>query len=194
MNIDKNSNKPIKFRTRDVESDETSIISFDQMYLSKQVLAGLKSAGFLKPSPIQLKAIPLGKLGLDLIVQAKSGTGKTCVFSVISLEHILASNSKALQVLILAPTREVAIQITDVIKSISTHSNSTVKANAFIGGQLVKQDKSKLKSTNCQIAVGTPGRILHLISSDILVTSNIRLLILDEADKLLAPEFQESIK
>jgi ATP-dependent RNA helicase DDX20 len=88
----------------------------------------------------------------------------------------------------------VAIQITDVIKSIGIHCSSTVKANAFIGGQLVKQDKSKLKSSSCQIAVGTPGRILHLISNDILNTSNIRLLILDEADKLLAPEFQESIK
>jgi hypothetical protein len=67
--------------------------------------------------------------------------------------------------------------------------------NILTGGQQIKQDKSKLKSVNnCQIAVGTPGRILHLITDNILNTSNIRLLILDEADKLLAPEFQESIK
>lgn len=94
---------------------------------------------------------------IDMIVQAKSGTGKTCVFSVISLEHVLASKSKTLQVLILAPTREVAIQISDSIKLISANFNSLVKCNTFIGGQSLKQDKLKLKS--CQIAVGTPGLI-----------------------------------
>jgi len=88
-----------------------------------------------------------------LIVQAKSGTGKTCVFTVISLEHILLSNSKALQALILAPTREVALQIVGVIKSIGSFCN--VKISAFIGGKSIKEDKANLKT--CQIAVGTPG-------------------------------------
>lgn len=91
----------------------------------------------------------------DLIVQAKSGTGKTCVFSVIALEHVLATRAKALQVLILAPTREVAIQICGVIKSMT--GNLKVNTHAFIGGQTIKEDKIKLK--HCQIAVGTPGKI-----------------------------------
>ena len=91
-----------------------------------------------------------------MIVQAKSGTGKTCVFAVIALEHVLASNSKALQALILAPTREVAIQICNVIKSISLYCN--VKTNAFIGGKSLKEDRANLKT--CQIAVGTPGFLL----------------------------------
>ncbi len=130
--------RAIKFRTKDVESDETAIVTFDEMYLTKPVLSGLKSSGFLKPSPIQLKAIPLGKLGLDLIVQAKSGTGKTCVFSVIALEHVLSSESKALQVLMLAPTREVAMQIADVLKSIGSHCSSQVKSSVFIGNLFSK--------------------------------------------------------
>ncbi|CAF0848694.1 unnamed protein product [Brachionus calyciflorus] len=176
----------VKKRTKDIELDEN--VLFEDLLLSKPVLDGLKNAGFLKPSPIQLKAIPLGKLGLDLIVQAKSGTGKTCVFSVISLEHILASKSKSLQVLILAPTREVAIQISDCIKSIG---QSFAKCHCFIGGQSINQDKTKIK--NCQIAVGTPGRINHLIEQNLLNTSNIRFFVLDEADKLLEPEFQDSI-
>lgn len=176
-----------KRRTKDIELDEN--VTFDDLMLSKPVSDGLKQAGFIKPSPIQLKAIPIGKLGLDLIVQAKSGTGKTCVFSILSLEQILSSKSKALQVLILAPTREVAIQISDSIKAIG---HCFVKCQAFIGGQSINQDKIKLK--NCQIAIGTPGRILHLIKQDLLNTSNIRLFILDEADKLLEPEFQDSIK
>jgi len=109
---------------------------------------------------------------------------------VISLEHILLSNSKALQTLILAPTREVALQIVGVIKSIGSFCN--VKTNAFIGGKSIKEDKANLKT--CQIAVGTPGRILHLINENLMSTVNIRLFILDEADKLLAPEFQDNIK
>ena len=92
-----------------------------------------------------------------MIIQAKSGTGKTCVFGIISLEHLVSSKSNTLQVLILAPTREVAIQIADVIKSIGTHCGSYAKTQTFIGGQSIKQDKAKLKS--CQIAVGTPGKL-----------------------------------
>ena len=78
------------------------------------------------------------------------------VFGIISLEHILATKSNALQVLIVAPTREIAMQIADVIKSISIHCGSTFKVQTFIGGASLKQDKLKLKS--CQIAVGTPGK------------------------------------
>lgn len=114
------------------------------------------------------------------------------MFTVIALEHLLSSPSKALQVIILAPTREVAIQICDVIKSISVNCGSQVKCDSFIGGQSVKSDKTKLKT--CQIAVGTPGRMLHLINDNMLNVNNVRVLIMDEADKLLAPEFQESIK
>lgn len=180
--------KTNKIRTKDVEIDD-STVSFEDLQLDKEILKGLNSAGFYRPSPVQLKAIPLGKLGLDLIVQAKSGTGKTCVFSVIALEHVLANRAKTLQVLILAPTREVAMQICSVIKSIS--SAFKVNTHAFIGGQTIKEDKIKLR--NCQIAVGTPGRILHLITENILSTVNMRMFILDEADKLLAPEFQDNI-
>ncbi len=145
-------NRPDRERTRDVLVDDVSV-SFSDLQLSKQIVAGLKSASFFRPSPVQLKAIPLGKIGLDLIVQAKSGTGKTCVFSVIALEHILITGSKALQVLVLAPTREVAIQICSVFQAIGANLN--VKACVFIGGQPLKEDRLKLKS--CQVAVGTPG-------------------------------------
>ena len=166
------SNKP---RTLDIQLKER--ITFEEFGLPKPLTDGLKSAGFIQPSPIQLKAIPLGRLGLgnrnlasfflfikcsnfwldllgikDLIVQAKSGTGKTCVFSVIALEQVLASTSKATQVLILAPTREVAIQICNVICSISKSHMTNIKTHALIGGQSVNQDKAKLKS--CQIVVG----------------------------------------
>lgn len=126
----------------------------------------------------------------DLIVQAKSGTGKTIVFSVIALENILIE-SKALQVLMLAPTREIAIQVCQVVRKISKPLKK-FKCHSFIGGHSLNDDKMKLKS--CQIAVGTPGRINHLINEGLLKTDNIRLFVIDEADKLLAPEFQHDIK
>ena len=102
-----------KARTTDVLSE--SKVDFACLLLSDYVLRGLRNAGFERPSPIQLKTIPLGRCGLDLIVQAKSGTGKTCVFCVVALESICCE-SKALQALILAPTREVSVQIWEVIK------------------------------------------------------------------------------
>ncbi|NXH12518.1 DDX20 helicase, partial [Bucco capensis] len=178
-----------RFRTRDVlvpggPSD------FGSLLLSAPVLAGLEAAGFHRPSPVQLKAIPLGRCGLDLIVQAKSGTGKTCVFSTIALDAVLLENS-ATQILILAPTREIAVQIHSVITTIGIKMEG-LECHVFIGGTPLSQDKARLKK--CHIAVGSPGRIKQLIELDYLNTASIRLFILDEADKLLEEgSFQEQI-
>ncbi|KAF1404119.1 putative ATP-dependent RNA helicase DDX20, partial [Spheniscus humboldti] len=178
-----------RFRTRDVlvpggPSD------FGSLLLSAPVLAGLEAAGFHRPSPVQLKAIPLGRCGLDLIVQAKSGTGKTCVFSTIALDAVLPE-SPATQILILAPTREIAVQIHAVITTIGIKMEG-LECHVFIGGTPLNQDKIRLKK--CHIAVGSPGRIKQLIELDYLNTASIRLFILDEADKLLEEgSFQEQI-
>ncbi|KAK2151539.1 hypothetical protein LSH36_360g02029 [Paralvinella palmiformis] len=177
----------VKKRTLDVKVKDN--VDFESLLLSQDVLAGLKKCGFEKPSPVQLKAIPLGRCGLDLVVQAKSGTGKTCVFSVIALESILL-NSPGTQVLILAPTREIAVQIWEVINSISV-TMSKLRCYAFIGGLPLSEDKVKLKK--CHIAVGTPGRVKQLIEEQVLNTESIRLFILDEADKLMEQGFQETI-
>ncbi|NWW93436.1 DDX20 helicase, partial [Rhynochetos jubatus] len=154
------------------------------------VLEGLEAAGFHRPSPVQLKAIPLGRCGLDLIVQAKSGTGKTCVFSTIALDAVLLE-SPATQILILAPTREIAVQIHAVVTTIGMKMDG-LECHVFIGGTPLNQDKIRLKK--CHIAVGSPGRIKQLIELDYLNTASIRLFILDEADKLLEEgSFQEQI-
>ncbi|XP_068015669.1 probable ATP-dependent RNA helicase DDX20 [Melanerpes formicivorus] len=178
-----------RFRTRDVlipggPSD------FGSLLLSEPVLAGLEAAGFHRPSPVQLKAIPLGRCGLDLIVQAKSGTGKTCVFSTIALDAVVLENLST-QILILAPTREIAVQIHAVITTIGIKMEG-LECHVFIGGTPLNQDKARLKK--CHIAVGSPGRIKQLIELDYLNTASIRLFILDEADKLLEEgSFQEQI-
>uniref|UniRef100_A0A663MHP5 RNA helicase n=2 Tax=Athene cunicularia TaxID=194338 RepID=A0A663MHP5_ATHCN len=126
----------------------------------------------------------------DLIVQAKSGTGKTCVFSTIALDAVLLE-SPATQILILAPTREIAVQIHAVITTIGIKMEG-LECHVFIGGTPLSQDKVRLKK--CHIAVGSPGRIKQLIELDYLNTASIRLFILDEADKLLEEgSFQEQI-
>uniref|UniRef100_A0A3B3Q954 DEAD (Asp-Glu-Ala-Asp) box polypeptide 20 n=1 Tax=Paramormyrops kingsleyae TaxID=1676925 RepID=A0A3B3Q954_9TELE len=158
--------------------------------LLKPVLDGLTAAGFQRPSPIQLKSIPLGRCGLDLIVQAKSGTGKTCVFATISLDSLIIQNL-ATQVLVLAPTREIAVQIHSVITMIGSCMDG-LECHVFIGGTPVSQDKARLK--RCHIAIGSPGRVKQLIDLGFLSTSAVRLFVLDEADKLLEEgSFQDQI-
>ncbi|KAJ8015895.1 hypothetical protein DPEC_G00001300 [Dallia pectoralis] len=165
-------------------------IDFTSLLLSQPVLDGLEASGFHKPSPIQLKAIPLGRCGLDLIVQAKSGTGKTCVFSTIALDSLVIENP-TIQVLVLAPTREIAVQIHSVVMAIGSAMEG-LQCHVFIGGTAVSMDKISLKK--CHIAIGSPGRIKQLIELGLLVTTSIRLFVLDEADKLLEEgSFQDQI-
>ncbi|XP_067268736.1 probable ATP-dependent RNA helicase DDX20 [Pseudorasbora parva] len=168
-------------------------VEFSSLLLSKPVLDGLSASGFQRPSPIQLKAIPLGRCGLDLIVQAKSGTGKTCVFTAIALDSLILENTTT-QVLVLAPTREIAVQIHAVVMAIGSAMEG-LECHVFIGGRPVSEDKLHLKK--CHIAIGSPGRIKQLIEMGALITSSVRLFVLDEADKLLEDDssssFQEQI-
>lgn len=183
-------------RTRDVITEENS--DFSQLLISDVIVKGLTSAGYNSPSPIQLKTIPLGRSGvgmpnpiiahryltsyiIDIIAQAKSGTGKTIVFSVIALEKITIS-VLAPQVIILAPTREIALQIHSVITKIGVHIKG-LRCSTFIGGTSIATDIDNLSP--CHIVVGTPGRIKQLIEEGWLHVETITLFILDEVDKML---------
>ncbi|XP_071628546.1 uncharacterized protein [Temnothorax longispinosus] len=176
-----------KQRTNDIKIEGD--VTFFQMRLPQDILDGLMSAGFQKPSPIQLKAIPLGRCGFDLIVRAKSGTGKTLVFGIIALETLNLSIQSP-QVLIIAPTREIAIQITHVIQAIGAKIEE-LRVEYFVGGMPLEEDKKKL--SKCHVAVGAPGRIKHLIEKGFLHVSKVRLFVLDEADKLMEISFQKDI-
>ncbi|PBC32001.1 ATP-dependent RNA helicase [Apis cerana cerana] len=176
-----------KPRTKDIKIQDD--VTFFQMGFSQKILDGLSVCGFQRPSPIQLKAIPLGRCGFDLIMRAKSGTGKTLVFCIISLEMIDIDIS-SVQVLILAPTREIAVQIAQVFSSVGCEIKD-LKVEVFIGGLAIENDKKKVN--NCQIAVGAPGRIRHLIDKGFLKVENVRLFVLDEADKLMETSFQKDI-
>ncbi|PZC74447.1 hypothetical protein B5X24_HaOG207850 [Helicoverpa armigera] len=174
-------------RTQDVQISED--VTFETMLLSPNTLDGLTNCGFYKPSPIQLHAIPLGKCGFDLILEAKSGTGKTAVFTVIALEKL--DLKKGLQTIILAPTREIASQISNVITQIGSHYKN-LNVEVVIGGLPVHEDIAKLKN-KVHVVVGSPGRLRHLIQANHMDISAVRLLVLDEADKLMDKNFQADI-
>ncbi|KAJ2943744.1 hypothetical protein O0L34_g16873 [Tuta absoluta] len=175
-------------RTQDVQISEG--VTFESMLLNDDTLTGLKNSGFYKPSPIQLHGIPLGKCGFDLLLEAKSGTGKTAVFSVIALEQL--NLAVGLQVVILAPTREIASQICDVLKQIGSNFRN-LRVEVVMGGLPVQEDIAKFKNDKVHIVVGSPGRLRHLIQDKYISTSGVRLLVLDEADKLLEKSFLADI-
>ena len=163
------------------------------MAISELTQQSLQKAGFVKPSPIQLQTLPLALLGIDLLIQAKSGTGKTLVFSITALEFVQTIDEDpsmiTTKVIMLAPTREIAQQIVQVIKTIK---QPECFVHTFIGGTALKDDQNHLKK--CHIAVGTPGRIEELLRLKYLRADTIRLLVLDEADVLLCKEFQVRLK
>lgn len=177
-----------QWRSQDVlQSDEAT---FDEFLLSKWILSGLRKAGFIRPSPIQLRAIPVGLCGLDMVVQAKSGTGKTCVFSVLTLQFVKTSIN-TVQVLILAPTREIAVQSCDTVRCLGCDIPG-LEVYAFIGGMSVREDLRKL--ARCHVAVGTLGRLLQLVKQGQLCLDGVRLLVLDEADQLLGEGFKDGLR
>jgi translation initiation factor 4A len=166
------------------------INDFELMGLHPDLLRGVFSYGFEKPSSIQAKAIvPLSK-GRDLVAQAQSGTGKTATFGIAVLQQLDFSEPSTVQGLIVAPTRELATQIQKVISSLGTYLNA--KVYACIGGTSVREDMEVL-SRGIHIIVGTPGRILDLLQRRAFDTSKIKLLILDEADEMLSRGFKDQI-
>lgn len=177
-----------KERTNDVINTEN--LSFEDLHLPDKITKGLIEAGFINPSPIQLKAIPIGRFGNDLIAQAKAGTGKTCVFTVCILENIdyLDNNPQAL---ILCPTREIALQTNDVIETIGKYYDK-LKSRCIVGGLPFERHKEYIRE-GCQVIVATPGRIQTLLTSGVLNPSKIKMLVLDEADQLFDEQFSDII-
>jgi ATP-dependent RNA helicase DDX20 len=172
-------------RTADVTLEAAlSSIDFSHFLLSESILKSLQVQGFVKPSPVQFRAIPVALTGGDLIIQAKSGTGKTLVFAIAALEFIatrkLITNSKFPSVLIFAPTREVAVQIGQVIEALGSRLNG-LSVGTFIGGDVVQKDIALLKKS-CHIAIGTPGRMEQLIHCGALKLSEVRMIVIDEFD------------
>jgi len=175
-------------KTEDVTATKGN--DFEDYYLKRELLMGIFEKGYEKPSPIQEEAIPIALAGRDILARAKNGTGKTASFLIPALEKTDTAKD-FVQVVILVPTRELALQTSQVCKELGKHMNIQVMAST--GGTSLKDDIVRLGMT-VHILVATPGRVLDLANKGVADITKVSTLILDEADKLLSPEFQPLVE
>mmetsp|Transcript_17392 Transcript_17392/g.31398 ORF Transcript_17392/g.31398 Transcript_17392/m.31398 type:complete len:391 (-) Transcript_17392:32-1204(-) len=174
-----------------IESNwDEAIESFEDMSLREELLRGIFSYGFEKPSIIQQKGIRPIIMGRDTIAQAQSGTGKTATFAISMLQLIDTSINRC-QALILAPTRELAQQIHRVVSQLGEFMG--VRCHACIGGTVIRED-IRILERGVHVVVGTPGRVYDMMSRKHLQTNYFKLFILDEADEMLSRGFKDQIK
>jgi len=173
-----------------IESNAT-VDSFQELGISVEILKGLGAMGFEKPSPIQAQGIPPVLEGRDVIGQAQTGTGKTAAFGIPVLERIDTSIN-AIQALILCPTRELAVQVSEELKKISQFL-SQVKIEAIYGGDSIERQIRSLRR-GVHIVVGTPGRVMDHMERRTLELDHVRMMVLDEADEMLDMGFREDIE
>ncbi len=166
-----------------------SVNSFADLGLRGSVLKGVEAAGFTKPTHIQSTLIPIALTGRDILGQAKTGTGKTAAFG-LPLLH-LCNKDEPFQALVLAPTRELAIQITTELTELGKHT--PIRATTVYGGQRMGSQIRNLEK-GPQIVVGTPGRLMDMLQRKYFHLKNIRHVVLDEVDRMLDIGFREDIR
>ncbi|MBU8878746.1 DEAD/DEAH box helicase [Bacillus sp. FJAT-29790] len=163
--------------------------TFSDFGLSNELVKALSNMGFEEPTPIQAQAIPIGLQGKDMIGQAQTGTGKTTAFGVPLLEQI--DITEGIQGLVLAPTRELAVQVAEELNRIGQMKG--VKTLPIYGGQDINRQIRSLKNRP-QIIAATPGRLIDHIERKTIRLSNIKMVVLDEADEMLNMGFIEDIE
>ncbi|KAJ3000755.1 DExD/H-box ATP-dependent RNA helicase dhh1 [Globomyces sp. JEL0801] len=197
LNLPKRDARP---QTSDVTNTKGN--EFEDYFLKRDLLMGIFEAGFERPSPIQEEAIPMALANRDILARAKNGTGKTAAFIIPVLEKVNTEKSYV-QSVILVPTRELALQTSQVCKTLGKHLNLQVMVTT--GGTSLKDDILRLSQAGrnifvrltgyiVHILVATPGRILDLAGKGIADLSKCQTFVMDEADKLLSPEFQPIIE
>lgn len=179
-------------------STDTIDIKFDALGLAAPLLKAISETGYTTPTPIQAKAIPLALQGMDLMAGAQTGTGKTAAFALPILQKLLpfASSSTSpakhpIRALVLTPTRELAIQVEESVKVYAKHT--PLKSLVVFGGVDIKTQTPHLK-TGVEILVATPGRLLDHIEQKTLQLSQVQILVLDEADRMLDMGFMPDLK
>src|SRR5881392_2347174 len=164
--------------------------SFADLGLSETTLPALRDVGYEAPSPIQQQAIPALLEGRDVIGQAQTGTGKTAAFGLPIIEY-LDPSVHAVQALVLTPTRELCIQVTQALRAYGAHAGIDVVA--VFGGAPIRTQQAQLNAGG-HIVVGTVGRVLDLISRHSLLLHDCRFVVLDEADEMLDLGFLEDVE
>ena len=164
---------------------------FHSLSLSPALLASLHRAHYHEPTPIQAALIPVALTGRDVIGQAQTGTGKTAAFMLPFLNHWRDTNEPGPQALILAPTRELVVQVSEEAKKLSPSRNCRIVP--IYGGQRIRQQLNEMKK-GFHVAVGTPGRIIDHLHRGTLLLNRVHYVVLDEADRMLDIGFRPDIE
>lgn len=166
--------------------------NFEALELSPELLRAVQAMGFTEPTEIQRQAIPLLRSGADVIGRSQTGTGKTMAFAIPAVEMIDRTEAEpTVQVLILCPTRELAQQGCDEIKKLIRYTLNVWPADVY-GGAAIDRQIFKLRRAN--LVIGTPGRVMDHMRRGTLSLSNVKLVVLDEADEMLSMGFREDIE
>jgi ATP-dependent RNA helicase DeaD len=164
---------------------------FHDLSLSPSILAALERAAYFEPTPIQAAFIPEALTGRDVIGQAQTGTGKTAAFLLPFMNNRRDRNEPGPQALVLAPTRELVVQVSEEARKLAPSKH--FRAVPIYGGQRFRKQLDELKK-GCDIAVGTPGRVLDHLSRGTLMLDRVRYVVLDEADRMLDIGFRPDIE
>lgn len=168
--------------------EELNNQSFDGLGIAPDLLKRISALGFKHPTPIQFKAIPIATSGEDVVGIAQTGSGKTLAFAIPMLQVILATKKTGL---VLLPTRELAVQVEETIKKVGVPFG--LRTATLIGGTNIRPQINQLKA-NPHVIIATPGRLIDLIEQKKALLSNVGILILDEADRMLDMGFAPQLK
>ncbi len=168
-----------------------SYVTFSELNIDQDMVDALATKGILEPFPIQTQTIPMGLAGQDIIGQAKTGTGKTLGFGLPVLQSLGTDPEPGVKALIVVPTRELCVQVAEDL--VLAASNRSTKIAAIYGGKAYEGQVEQIKA-GAQVIVGTPGRLLDLASQRMLSLKDIKVMVLDEADKMLDLGFLADIE
>jgi ATP-dependent RNA helicase DDX6/DHH1 len=177
-------------RTKTADVTATKGNEFEDYFLKRELLMGIFEKGFEVPSPIQEESIPVALAGKHVLARAKNGTGKTAAFCIPLLEKLKPADTH-IQGLLVVPTRELALQTSSVVKELGAHMD--VQCMVTTGGTGLREDIMRLYNT-VHVLVATPGRVLDLANKGVCDLSKCTYVVMDEADKLLSPEFQPIVE
>ncbi|MGN6503421.1 MAG: DEAD/DEAH box helicase, partial [Pseudolysinimonas sp.] len=157
-------------------------MTFSDLKIDQDMVDALASKGIIEPFPIQAQTIPLALSGQDIIGQAKTGTGKTFGFGLPLIQRLGLEPGPGVQALVVVPTRELCVQVAEDLELAA--SNRDTRIVAIYGGKAYEGQVEQLKA-GAQIVVGTPGRLLDLAGQRLLSLKDVKVMVLDEADKML---------
>jgi ATP-dependent RNA helicase DeaD len=173
-----------------IDKEMDKAINFENLKLGEGILKALKNMGFEKPSEVQSEVIPLALEGVDIIVKSQTGTGKTAAFGIPICEN-MDVEEKAVQALILTPTRELAVQVAHQINNIGRFNR--IRSIAIYGGQPIAMQTRALKQ-RIHVIVGTPGRVIDHIEKGNINLSKVRFMVIDEADEMFDMGFAADVE